>query len=193
MCTGKIPLVVLLLIMVSGCAGIAKGVTQAILERSEEEDTRACHVEGPASSGLEALLKEQENERAAGQSTRVLKVLMVHGIGHHSPGDSGRLTESLMRELKLGIREESYKEISLREPDVWDGPLGNLRISRYMNEARTRELLFYELTWSEITELEKKIIEFDDSKEYTFRRTALNGAMKTFFNSTIPDPLIFLG
>ncbi len=189
----KIPLVGLLLIMVSGCAGIAKGVTQAILERSEEEDTRACHVEGPASSGLEALLKEQENERAGGQSTRVLKVLMVHGIGRHIPGYSGRLTEILMRELKLGIREENYKEIALREPDVWDDPLGSLRISRYMNEARTRELLFYELTWSEITELEKKIIEFDDSKEYTFRRTALNGAMKTFFNSTIPDPLIFLG
>ncbi len=37
----KIPLVIVLLIMVSGCAGIAKGVTQAILERSEEEDTLA--------------------------------------------------------------------------------------------------------------------------------------------------------
>ena len=118
MCKGKIPLVVLLLIMVSGCASIAKGVTQAILERSDEEDTRACHVEGPASSGLEALMEEQENERAGGQSTRVLKVLMVHGIGHHIPGYSGRLTEILMRELKLGIREEDYKEIVLREPEV---------------------------------------------------------------------------
>lgn len=189
----KIPLVVLLLIMVSGCASIAKGITQAILEQGDEEDTRACHVEGPASSGLEALLKEQENEREGGQSTRVLKVLMVHGIGRHIPGYSGRLTEILMRELKLGIREESYKEIALREPGIWDGPLGNLRISRYMNESRSRELLFYELTWSEITEQEKKIIEFDDSKEYTFRRTSLNGAMKTFVNSHIPDPLIYLG
>ncbi len=38
--------------LLSGCAGIAKGVTQAILERSEEQDTRACHVEGPPSVGL---------------------------------------------------------------------------------------------------------------------------------------------
>ncbi len=144
----KIPLVIVLLIMVSGCASIAKGVTQAILERSEEQDTRACHIEGPSSEGLEALMREQENERAVGNSTRVLKVLMVHGIGKHLPGYSARLTEHLMRELKLDLREEMYKEIVLREPEIWDDPLGNLRISRYMNKARTRELLFYELTWS---------------------------------------------
>ncbi|MCZ6773734.1 MAG: hypothetical protein O7G83_17380 [Proteobacteria bacterium] len=189
----KIPLTILLLIIVTGCTSIAKGVTEAILERSDEEDTRVCHVEGPASSGLQAFMNKQDNEREGGQSARVLKVLMVHGIGHHIPGYSGRLTEILMRELKLGLREEDYKEMVLREPDVWDGPLGNLRISRYMNEARTRELLFYELSWSEITEAEKKIIEFDDSGEYTFRRTLLNGAIKKFFNSHIPDPLIFLG
>jgi len=71
--------------------------------------------------------------------------------------------------------------------------LGDLRISRYMNKARTRELLFYELTWSEIIEPERKILEFDDSAEYTFRRTALNAEFKKFFNSHVPDSLIFLG
>lgn len=189
----KIPLVIVLLIMVSGCAGIAKGVTQALLERSEEEDTRACHVEGPASSGLESLLQAQENERAGGPSGRTLKVLMVHGIGKHLPGYSARLTEHLMRELKLDLRVEDYKEIALHEPEIWDGPLGNLRISRYMNKVRTRELLFYELTWSAIIEPERKIIEFDDSPEYAFRRTALNAELKKFFNSHVPDSLIFLG
>jgi len=179
--------------LLSGCAGIAKGVTQALLERSEEEDTRACHVEGPASSGLEPLLQAQENERAGGPSGRTLKVLMVHGIGRHLPGYSARLTEHLMRELKLDLRVEDYKEIALHEPEIWDGPLGNLRISRYMNKARTRELLFYELTWSAIIERERKIIEFDDSPEYAFRRTALNAELKKFFNSHVPDSLIFLG
>ncbi len=102
--------------LLSGCAGIAKGVTQALLERSEEEDTRACHVEGPASSGLEPLLQAQENERAGSRSSRTLKVLMVHGIGKHLPGYSARLTEHLMRELKLDLREEDYKEIALHVP-----------------------------------------------------------------------------
>jgi hypothetical protein len=189
----KIPLVIVLLIMVTGCASIAKGVTQAILERSEEEDTRACHIEGPASVGLEHLMKSQENERAGGHSTRTLKVLMVHGIGKHLPGYSARLTEHLMRELKLDLREENYKEIALSEPEIWDESLGSLRISRHMNKACTRELLFYELTWSGIIESERKIIAFDDSAEYTFRRTALNAKLKKFFNSHVPDSLIFLG
>ena len=93
-------------LLLSGCAGIAKGVTQAILERSEEQDTRACHVEGPASVGLEHLMQAKEMERAAGHSTRTLKVLMVHGIGRHLPGYSARLTEHLMRELKLDVMVE---------------------------------------------------------------------------------------
>jgi len=139
-------------LLLSGCTSIAKGVTQAILERSEEEDTRACHIEGPASVGLEPSLQAQEKERAAGPSTRTLKVLMVHGIGRHLPGYSARLTEHLMRELKLDVRVEDYKEVVLRDPEIRQGPLGTLRISRHMNKARTRELLFYELTWSDIIE-----------------------------------------
>jgi hypothetical protein len=180
-------------LLLSGCAGIAKGVTEAVLEHSEEEDTRACHIEGPASVGLEPLLQAQEKERAAGPSTRTLKVLMVHGIGRHLPGYSARLTEHLMRELKLDVRVEDYKEIVLRDPGIRDGPLGTLRINRHTNKARTRELLFYELTWSDIIEPERKILAFDDSIEYTFRRTALNSELKKFFNSHVPDSLIFLG
>ncbi len=112
--------------LLSGCAGIAKGVTEAILERSEEADTRACHIEGPASVGLEPLLQTQEKERAAGSSARTMKVLMVHGIGRHLPGYSARLTEHLMRELKLDVRVEDYKEVVLRDPEIRHGPWGPL-------------------------------------------------------------------
>jgi hypothetical protein len=34
----------LLLFLTAGCSGIAKGVTEALLERGEEEDTRACFI-----------------------------------------------------------------------------------------------------------------------------------------------------
>ncbi len=179
--------------LLSGCANISKGVTEAILERSEEVDTRACHIEGPLSVGIEPSMEAQEKERAAGRPIHTLKVLMVHGIGRHLPGYSARLTEHLMRELKLDVRVEDYKEIVLRDPGIRDGPLGTLRINRHTNKARTRELLFYELTWSDIIEPERKILAFDDSIEYTFRRTALNSELKKFFNSHVPDSLIFLG
>ena len=181
------------LFAVTGCGSIAKGVAEAVLEQSEKEDTRACHIDGPATLGMQAMLQRQEADRAAGNQHRELKVLMVHGIGQHIPGYSGRLTEHLMGALGLDLRQEKSKEFTLRNPDVWDGPLGRLRATRYMNKARTRELIFYELTWSEITEGEKKAIEFDSSKEYTFRRATLNGFMKSFINSHIPDPLIYLG
>jgi hypothetical protein len=179
--------------LLSGCASFGKGVAEAVLEQDEGEDTRACHIEGPASHGLETLLREQEDERGKGDTRRNLKLLMVHGIGKHIPGYSGRFTEHLMREFGLDVREQDYKEIVLREPRVTDSPLGTLRISRYTNKERTRELLFYELTWSEITEAEKAIIEFDDSTEYTFRRASLNALLKKFLNSHVPDSLVFLG
>ena len=181
------------LLLLAGCGSIAKGVTEAMLERSEVEDTRACYIEGPASVGLEELLRDQENDRAAGRYSREVKVLMVHGIGRHLPGYSGRLTEHLMRALELDVRSEIRKEISLHDPSIADRPLGNLRITRFTDKANSRVLLFYELTWSEIIELEKKAIEFDNSGEYAFRRTGLNNLMKEFLNSHAPDPLIYLG
>ena len=55
-----------LLFLLGGCGSMAKGVTEALLERSEAEDTRACYIEGPSSQGLEALLQQQEEDRAAG-------------------------------------------------------------------------------------------------------------------------------
>ena len=184
---------ILALGLLSGCASFGRGVTEAILTQDEGEDTRACHIEGPSSDGLESLLREQEVERREGSSSRNMKLLMVHGIGKHIPGYSGRFTEHLMREFGLEVREQDYKEVVLREPRVTDGPLGKLRISRYTNKERTRSLLFYELTWSEITDAEKSIIEFDDSTEYTFRRASINAMLKKFLNSHVPDSLVFLG
>ncbi len=182
----------LLSFLLSGCAQFGKGVTEAILEQ-EQEDTRACHVEGPASFGLEHLMQAQQREREAGESRRQLKILMVHGIGRHIPGYSGRLTEYLMRALGLDVREKRFKEITVRDPGVSEDRLGLLRISHYTNTAGTRSLLFYELTWSNITDAEKRIIEFDDATEYTFRRASLNAMLKKFFNSHVPDSLVFLG
>lgn len=182
-----------LAVATAGCGNIAKGVTEALLEKSEADDTRACHIEGPPSEGLAMLLDRQAGDRAGGASGRQLKILMVHGIGHHLPGYSGRLTEHLMPALGLDLRDEDSKDFTLFSPRIGEDSLGHLRVNRFTDKAGTRELIFYELTWSEITEAEKQAIAFDDSTEYTFRRTQLNGFMKKFFNSHIPDPLIYLG
>lgn len=183
----------LLLGLLGGCESFGRGVAKAVIEHSEGEDTRACHIEGPASTGLDGLLREQEEERRNGNSRRNMKLLMVHGIGKHIQGYSGRFSEHLMRAFGLEVRERDFKEVVLRDPSVSEDPLGNLRISRFTNKQETRELLFYELTWSQITEAEKSIIEFDDSTEYSFRRASLNAMLKKFLNSHVPDSLVFLG
>jgi len=189
---------ILLLLFIGGCAGISKGVTSAFLDKTEKEkDTRACDIKGHAFTGLEAFMQRQEdssgkNERTS-ENRPTLKVLMIHGIGSPDPGYSTRFSTNLTRELKLGVMEERAKEIDLMKPSFGDVPLGHLTVKRYFNKSKTRELIFYELTWSKIIEEEKKKIDYDNSGEYSFKRANINKSIKTFVNSHMPDPMIYLG
>jgi hypothetical protein len=117
---------------------------------------------------------------------------MIHGIGRHSPGYSGRLVEHLMPALGLTIKSNTRKEIVLWEPAVSDDPVGRLSVRVYMSPDRARRLVFYELTWSEVFEEERRSLAFDSSVEYAFRRTEFNASLKRFFNDTIPDAFIYL-
>jgi hypothetical protein len=149
-----------------GCASIAKGVTQALLGQ-KREDQRKCQIKGLPTKGLRALLEEQDLvESSDAFSRRTLKVLMVHGIGHHIPGYSARHQEHLVSALDLKVTEQLVKEIELKSPLVDNNrTMGGLRIHRYLNKERNRELLFHELTWSGITDPEKKKLDYDNSNE----------------------------
>ena len=180
----------ILVLFLAACSDFAKGVTEAILESGEKKDTRQCHIEGPPSTGLVSLLEAQDQGTADG--SRELKILMIHGIGRHSPGYSGRLTEHLMPALGLTIKSEARKKIELWERAVSDKPVGTLSVRLYLSPDRSRRLVFYELTWSDVFEEERRTIAFDNSKEYASRRTELNGLLKKFFNDHIPDAFIYL-
>ena len=186
---------VVFMAQLSGCASIAKGITQAVVgEKEEKVDTRECHIRGRSFDGLEAYMERQERIKHTGDlEVPTLKVLMVHGIGKHLPGYSTRLAENLSRELRLDVVKERVKEIQITQPVFPNEPLGLLRVSFHSNKSGTRRMMFYELTWSEITDAEKQAIAYDDSGAYSFRRANLNNAMKKFINSHIPDPLIYLG
>jgi len=183
-----------LLTLLSGCAGFAKGVTEAFLNDQEvKEDTRKCLVRGRAFPGIEAYMQQQEQEAASGVAERrVLKVLMVHGIGTHQPGYATRLAGNLSRTLMLQQVEEKNKEFKLAQPQL-PGELGTLRVSRFFNSEKGRELIFYELTWDPIIEEAKQTIAFDNSGEYAFRRTGVNNALKLFVNDTVPDVVLYYG
>lgn len=171
-------------IVLSGCASFGKGIAEAVLEKTEEEDVRVCEIWGEPFIGI-----EQKLDMKKGRT----KVLMTHGVGDHSPGYSTEFMEKLAAELGLGVRSRDSKNIALTDPQNTSKNLGNLRVTRFMDETGTREMLFYELTWSEITKKQKALLAFDHSGEYSFRRTEINNMLKNFANDTGPDPIIYLG
>jgi hypothetical protein len=187
----------LVLPLIGGCASIARGVTEGVMASRGEEgqkDTGVCAIRGPAYEGIAPTL-----EREAATPGGTIKVLMVHGIGKHLPGYSGRLQDKLTTALGLDVVEEQYKEFTLLPPlprpdlNLGDQPLGTLRVNRHTNQSGSRELLFYELTWSTITDSTKAIIAYDTTSEYAYHRAALNSIAKEFIDSHIPDPLIYTG
>jgi hypothetical protein len=187
----RVVLPIISLLLLTGCSSFAKGVTEAVLEGSERNDTRQCHIEGPPSHGLSSLLEVQDQGIAADEP-RELKVLSVHGIGEHVPGYSGRIAESLMPALGLTLKARVRKEIVLQEPAVSDDPVGRLSVNLYLSPDRRRKLVFYELTWSEVFDEERRSLDFDHSTEYASRRTELNGFLKRFFNDRVSDAFIYL-
>ncbi|MDD2658875.1 MAG: hypothetical protein PHY54_04225 [Methylococcales bacterium] len=170
--------------LLSGCASLGKGAAEAVLEKSENEDTRQCQVWGEPFPGIEAELAKRGGKT---------KVLFVHGVGDHIPGYTTEFLEKLAKELNLNSRSGVQKNIELNAPLFPGQNLGNLRVTHLLNEQNGQELTFYELTWSEITRQEKALLDFDNSGEYDFRRAKINGMLKKFSNDTGPDPIIYLG
>ena len=177
-------LAVFLSILLSGCASFGRGMTEAFMGRFNSEDTRLCQVRGQSFAGIAPGLAKPHGKT---------KVLMVHGVGDRLPGYSTELMEKLSTQLKLTAKSSSFKDIQLMSFSDPEKKLGNLRVTRLQNENKSKELWFYELTWSEITRDQKSILAFDNSGEFSFRRATVNNMLKTFTNDTAPDPIIYLG
>jgi len=177
-------LLICLPVVLSGCASFGKGVAEAVLEKSDTEDTRVCQVWGKSFAGIAPGLAKPHSKT---------KVLMVHGVGDRLPGYSTEFLEKLATELKLTAKSSYFKDIQLTSFSDPEIKLGNLRVIRLQNENNSKELWFYELTWSEITRDQKALLAFDNSGAYSFRRAEVNDMLKKFSNDTGPDPIIYLG
>jgi hypothetical protein len=184
--------------LLAGCAGFGEGVTRALLAQSEgpREDTRMCEVSGPAFTGILPMLERQAGYPPlgeAGPERPILKVIMVHGVGTHVPGYSGRLSANLAQALGLSVIAPETKDFPIETPAFPGERLGELTVSRHTNPARDREMLFYELTWSPISQPAKEAIAFDNTAVYAHRRASLNNVFKQFVNDVAPDPLVYTG
>ncbi|MDD5274654.1 MAG: hypothetical protein PHR16_01070 [Methylovulum sp.] len=180
-----IPLLALLITSTfSGCTSLGKGMAEAFLEKQASADTRLCEIWGRPFNGISPFLNNKNGK---------MKVLMIHGVGNHLPGYATQFSEKLAKELDLPVISRQYKTITLTHRLDNSKNLGNLRITRLLSKDRSRELLFYELTWSAITAAQKEVLAYDNSGEYSFRRAEVNDLMKKFSNDTGPDPIIYLG
>lgn len=177
-------LLLIITLLIAGCSSLGKGVAEAFLEKQQENDTRTCEIWGESFNGIVPFLANKAGK---------MKVLMVHGVGDHLPGYSTQFVEKLSKELDLPVMSKNYKNITLTDRLGKNKNLGNLRIVRLLSKDRSKELLFYELTWSVITAEQKQVLAYDNSGEYSFRRAEINDLMKKFSNDTGPDPIIYLG
>ena len=184
--------------LLAGCASFGEGVTRGLLARSEEPavDTRECEVSGPAFSGILPMLERQDGYPPIGQAgpeRPILKVIMVHGVGTHVPGYGAPLSANLARSLGLTVVAPDAKAFPIEAGAFPGETLGTLTVTRHTNVARDREMLFYELTWSPISQPAKEAIAFDSTAAYSHRRASINNVFKHFINDVAPDPLVYTG
>ena len=185
-------------LLIYGCASFGRGVVQGVLESQgrEREDTRACSVDGEPFDGIAPLLERQRgfgDVRVANPQRPQLNVIYIHGIGTHLPGHGAGLIEGLAQTLSLSVRSKHLKRVELVSPRAPSQKLGELNVLRLTNRERTRGLIYYELTWSDITHPIKESISFDSSRIHRSRRASLNQALRSFTNDVLSDPLAFAG
>lgn len=193
-----IGLAFILAMLSSGCASFGRGVTEAVLESQSRdvEDVRRCTVSGRSFTGIAAMLNAQA---AAGPLSAdnpqrpSVKFLYVHGIGNHLPGHGAVLARNLTQTLGLNVRAQRSKRIVLTPRDGADRPFGEVNVIRALDAERSRELLFFEHTWSDITQRDKTSIAFDNSEVYRSQRAPVNQRIREFANGVLPDPLAFVG
>ncbi|MFZ0134225.1 MAG: hypothetical protein WAK95_16920 [Desulfobacterales bacterium] len=172
----------LLLMMASaaGCYSFGRGVASRALESMEREDTRQCEIRGSLFGGISSLLEDQ----------KIVKILIVHGIGTHRPGHATTIIENISGALGLTVFSRP-KNVNILNPADPQQRLSNLRIMGARNEDGSQKVFFYELTWSDITTGRKRLLDFDTSGDFAQRRAPFNNAMKAFLNDVAPDPIIF--
>ena len=188
-----------LVLLLGGCASFGEGVGRAVLGQLGEdgEDTRACEIEGAAFTGTLQALETQRDQPAIGtvpnDQRSLLKVMMVHGISRHTPGYSGTVSANLSRSLGLDAMSPQIKTTEIIGAAFPGEPLATFTVRRFTDAAREREMLFYELTWSGLSDPARERLAFDDSEVFARQRTTFNRTAKAFANNALVDPLVYVG
>ena len=113
---------VLLFLLVSGCASVEKNLAKDFVNAGSVKLNR-CEITGFEYAGM----------NTDWQKSKMLKVLMVHGVGTHHPGYSRRIQENLSANIGLTVVSRLSKNIRLTDPADNKTPLGNLQITYWQH------------------------------------------------------------
>src|SRR5574344_114378 len=100
-------LLIIAILGLSGCASFGRGIVEAILDKDKKEDTRQCEIQGDKIRGIEYYFNQG----------KTVKVMMIHGVGTHTPGYATRIRENLAKSLNLTVLSRKPKNITLINPD----------------------------------------------------------------------------
>ena len=165
-------------LFLTSCASFGRGMIQGFLDNKSEQPLE-CLIWSAGFPGLAPL-----NEHT-------IKILLVHGVGNHTPGHSTAFMLALTQPLGMIRQDRDYKEIQLQ--NTQNQSVGTLRIYRFTNPDANKQMIFYELTWSAITFPQKRLLSYDTNQEFSAPRALFNKEAKKYLNDTLPDPLIYLG
>ena len=186
-------------LLLAGCASFGEGIGRAVLGQIGEdaEDTRACEIEGAAFTGTLQALETQRGQppigSVPGDQRSLLKVMMVHGISRHQPGYSGTVSANLARSLGLDAMSPQIKTTQIIHPSFPGETLATFTVRRFTDAEREREMLFYELTWSGLSDPARGRLGFDNSEVFARQRATFNRVAKAFANDALVDPLVYVG
>jgi len=198
--TTQLTLMLALLPLLAGCASFGEGLGRGLvsgLQGDPDTDHGACEVSGAPYEGLEAALQGQDGQGVIGETPgserSLVKVMMVHGIGSHFPGYSGRTVANLAAALGLDVSAPQIKSKDLPDAINPGQSMGTLTVQRLTDAKRQRELLVYELTWSRISDPARASLRFDTTQVHSRNRARLNQLGKSFVNDVLVDPLVYVG
>lgn len=173
-------LIILVIIACCGCASFGRGFAEGLRRPTSPGECRIY------SAGFEGL------ESGFINHTGPLKVLNIHGIGEHMPGYSVMFANEFADRMDLYNYAPGYKEITLSSSVMPDTNIGTLRVyKRYSDDGR--EMLYYEYSWSVVSQPLKHAISFDSTDVGSLHRANINATLKTFFNDIVPDAVVYAG
>ena len=136
-------------------------------------------------NGFEGLNAAASRSNAAGGT---LRILFIHGMGHHSPGYSQPVMQGIAARLNLSNTGSSHRIIIRKESHDY----GEINITNYSG-SEGEKVRAYELTWSATTDA-LKTKQFASDATYASDRVLVNRQLKAqLIDDALADPVLYIG